>query len=42
MKKNSEKKSSFWTKPKEGLVLIKVDASFDQETHSGGRSGDQR
>jgi hypothetical protein len=36
MKKNSEKRKSVWTKPKEVYVLINVDASYDPDTRMCG------
>jgi hypothetical protein len=36
MVKNAEKRKGVWAKPKEGYVLINVDASYDPESHSGG------
>jgi hypothetical protein len=36
MKKNPKKRKSVWTKPKEGYVLINVDASYDPDPHTCG------
>jgi hypothetical protein len=41
MKKNPKKRKSVWTKPKEGYVLINVDASYDPDPHMWIRCGDR-